>query len=673
MADVPQPDGPKPSRPRVLVVDDDRLIAKSCARILSEAGLECEAVDSGARAIERLEAGSYDLVLCDLVMPPPDGHAVIQRAKTAASQPAIIAVTGLNETDSQVQALKAGGWQILTKPPDPLELSRSVFWALHARAVSRRGTGSKDAEALYRIALATNSTSDLHGMLEHVLGVAVAALGADSASVMLASDAATSPRTLSVVASYGLSDLHEASTIQFGERVCGWVAANLRPLRLVGSLDRYPQFRGRRSNGDIAESLIAPIAFRGEALGTISVSRKSEGSFEPDALGFLVSASEIVAAAVHRRRVERLQEHQDRLALLGQLAASVFHELNNPITIVSVTLGEVQEMLKAPDVPPGLKAAMEPLMADALEGTKRMAALTASLRSTSRKAGNATQLVDLNTVLRRAEVVVHPQFKHRAELVVEQGSLPTVSVDPGRMLQVLINLLMNALQAVGKNGRVVLRSRTEGGFAVVDVEDNGPGVPREIAAKIFEPFFTTKPEGEGTGIGLSISRQIVAEHGGELTFTTERGQGTCFHVRLPSAGTEETKEKAKATVLVVDDEPALARAVATLLHQDFEVVMASSAADALKVAEGRRLDLILTDFAMPQQDGLSLVAALRDRGQSAPAALITAFPEDAGVEEALRRGVITRVIAKPWDALTLRAAARELAGMASGPGGEKDD
>lgn len=220
-------------------------------------------------------------------------------------------------------------------------------------------------------------------------------------------------------------------------------------------------------------------------------------------------------------------------------------------------------------------------------------------------------------------------------------------------------MLVNAAQAVQKDGHVVLRSRAEGDWAVVEVEDNGPGIPPEVAAQLFEPFFTTKPEGEGTGLGLSISRQIAIEHGGELTFTSEIGKGTCFRLRLPAREKGEVLTK-RPRVLVVDDEPALLRAMARVLKKDFEVLSASTAAEALRLASGKKLDLILTDYSMPLQDGMSLIRALRAQGHDAPAALVTAAIENAAITQSVKERMVSLVVRKPWNPSALVSEALRL-------------
>ena len=237
-----------------------------------------------------------------------------------------------------------------------------------------------------------------------------------------------------------------------------------------------------------------------------------------------------MAGSVQRNRLDTAREHRDRLAMLGQLAAGVAHELSNPLAYVSANLGYLAEKLGGG--PPSGDELRE-LLEETRDGVRRMIGLVQDLRSAGRRPRGDGGLVDLDALARRAAVLVGAQFKHRVEFRLEPGAPPPVAAEGERLLQILLNLLINAGQAMDRRGTAVVRTRAEGPWSLLEVEDDGPGVPEALAERIFEPFFTTKPDGEGTGLGLAISLQIARSYGGELAVSRAPGGGARFTLRLP--------------------------------------------------------------------------------------------------------------------------------------------
>ena len=650
------PTGAIMRRPRVLVVDDDRFFLRQIEDLLEQEGFDTVVESSGLASIARIDSRSFDLVICDVLLDDVGSLAVVDRARRAKSKPAVLLVTSLSDDAEAVRELRSGGAQVLFKPLDPSELGHTIALLMHERHLRMQGLPASDLAVLYRVAAAVNSGTLTAPLFDRILNIALEALGGNAGSIMLASSGPTLPRTLTIASSYGLPFDSGRPSLEFGQGVAGWVAAHARPLRLVGRLDNYPQFRDLRSNPRCAESLVAPLVFRREVLGTISVNSSVEGRFGSEKLALLVNIAEVLAAALQRSRMERTREHQDRLAVLGQLSASIAHELNNPLAALLANASIIDTLLDQPDSPEA-RNDLKAMMRDVQEAAQRMRSLVGSLKGTARRPTDTLQEIDLDVLLCRAEVLVHPQFKHRVRLAVECGSPPRVKADSGRITQILINLLVNASQAVGKDGFVTIRSRGEGRWAHVEVQDNGPGIPDEVAAHLFEPFFTTKPEGEGTGLGLSISRQIAREYGGDLTFTSTVGEGTCFQLRLPIASEGEVT---LPTLLLVDDEPALLNAAERVLRRDFTVLKASSPEDAVAKVTAVNVDLIVTDYSMPNQNGVSLVQQLRQTGVVAPAVLLTAVSAADDMDAAVASGLVLKVIPKPWNPATLGAELRQL-------------
>jgi CheY-like chemotaxis protein/anti-sigma regulatory factor (Ser/Thr protein kinase) len=209
------------------------------------------------------------------------------------------------------------------------------------------------------------------------------------------------------------------------------------------------------------------------------------------------------------------------------------------------------------------------------------------------------------------------------ELQLEfEADLPELDLDPQRLTQVLLNLINNSAQAIagtGRPGTIVLRTRKWAGGVAIDVRDDGPGMPPQVAGQAFEPFFTTKPEGQGTGLGLPIAQGIVREHGGQISLATTRGAGATFTVELPSASSPRRSDPAivpaapqrALKVLVVDDEPHILHYLrATLESWGHEVVTAGDGAVALETARQKAWDVIVTDLRMPRVSGRDFYEAL---------------------------------------------------------------
>lgn len=225
----------------------------------------------------------------------------------------------------------------------------------------------------------------------------------------------------------------------------------------------------------------------------------------------------------------------EKLAALGQLAAGVMHEINNPLA----TIAACAESITMQADTPGAEPPKELLRIIDLE-VQRCKKIVNGLLDFSRPKSGEREVFDLNTVVQQGLFLLqhHPRFK-RVKVVteLEANGVLLVDGDPDQLVQVLIALAMNALDASPDQGRVVIRTRRDAtgprGCAQLEVEDEGPGIPRTLQAKVFEPFFTTKPPGQGTGLGLAICYGIVADLGGTLELVSSEGQGANFRVSLP--------------------------------------------------------------------------------------------------------------------------------------------
>ena len=320
----------------------------------------------------------------------------------------------------------------------------------------------------------------------------------------------------------------------------------------------------------------------------------------------------------------------ERMASIGTLAAGVAHEINNPLTHLSLGLEHCARELRALAAERGdtRAAAIVESIDAAREGVGRVSAIVKSLKAMSRKDDDARVALDVRTVLETAIEVVRHQILHRARLVKAFGPVPPVRASAARLLQVFVNLLANAAQAipVGRaedNEVTVVTELAATGHVVVEVRDTGSGIPPELVSRVFDPFFTTKDIGEGTGLGLAICHGIVTSLGGVITVENRDAGGTVLRVALPQASgsvelPQPTAQRPRSVpaaergrLLIVDDDLTVGRACRLSLEVKFDVTLVTSVREALdELHAGVEFDAILCDLMMPVRTGMDLYAEL---------------------------------------------------------------
>jgi signal transduction histidine kinase len=395
----------------------------------------------------------------------------------------------------------------------------------------------------------------------------------------------------------------------------------------------------------------------------------------------------LLVASEHRDLQARLAM-TDRLTSLGTLAAGVAHEINNPLAYILLNLeylgDELPKMFvnRTDELPRELLLSLD----HARSGAERIRDIVRSLKTFSRPENDTRESLDVVRVLDATLAMINNELRHRARLLKDYARVPDVLANEARLGQVLLNLLLNAVQALPEDRastneiRVIVRA-TGADRIVIEVHDNGVGIPAQVRGRIFEPFFTTKPVGIGTGLGLAICHGIVTSLGGTLTFESEVGKGTVFRVELPTAhrsiapppfprtngsqfpGPPPPADVPRVRTLIVDDEPIVCFSLERLLSKDAEVVAVTSAQNALSCIEaGDRFDIILCDLMLPDMDAQSLHEKLTliDPTQADRMVFVT-----GGVFTARARDFLASVpnprLGKPFDIDTLLALVRERA------------
>ncbi len=388
-------------------------------------------------------------------------------------------------------------------------------------------------------------------------------------------------------------------------------------------------------------------------------------------LGKLTGAVVIARDVSDKKATEMHLMVADRMASVGTLAAGVAHEINNPLASVianlEMAIQDVMTLAKGTELPPDLSDELQ----DARIAADRVREIVRDLKIFSRAEEERQGPVDVEDVLESTLRMAWNELRHRARLVRNYAKIPPVEANESRLGQVFLNLVVNAIHAIPMgnydgNQITVSTSVNSEGNVVVGIADTGSGIADDVRPRLFTPFFTTKPVGVGTGLGLAISHRIVSQLGGELTFESEVGKGTEFKVALPvarAAAPARVSKRAPAepslrrgTVLVIDDEEALALAIKRFLSSEHDVTAVHSAAAAISLfTSGARYDVILCDLMMPQTTGMELydlVAAI-DLDQAKNMVFITGGAFTASARDFLATST-NRRLEKPFDLKELK-------------------
>lgn len=397
----------------------------------------------------------------------------------------------------------------------------------------------------------------------------------------------------------------------------------------------------------------------------------------------LASGRGLRVEAVMRDVTERKKLHEqtrdvyqqllqaEKLASLGQTMSGVAHELNNPLA----TILACAERLAARELDERTRRDLDAIH----NAADRAARIVRNLQTFARKRHTTRTTVDLNQVVKET-IALRAHEQRAANVRIIDGlaaGLPPVFVDPHQIQQILLNLIINAEQAMlAAHGRGTLVLRTwqdpERDAVMLEVSDDGPGVPEDIQARVFDPFFTTKSVGKGTGLGLTVAYAIAQEHGGRLSLKSDGQRGAAFLLELPIGGASVRAPEvvpmqsspavpSGARALVVEDERALGEAVAaTLIDEGFRVDRAENGEEALARVRDRHYDVIICDLKMPKVDGMAFYSEVSKSMPNVAKRLVFVTGDVAGSDaERFLEDSGCRWIAKPFRLRDLVRVARE--------------
>ncbi|MBI3890620.1 MAG: response regulator [Candidatus Wallbacteria bacterium] len=398
--------------------------------------------------------------------------------------------------------------------------------------------------------------------------------------------------------------------------------------------------------GKPGHALAICLISEGRLVGLLIACRPAEEpSYNQDDLSQALVIGSAAAIAIDNLRLYReVRESYDRLvhtqkqllqveklSSLGQLSAGIAHEINNPLFVI---MGNLELAIER------VEGRLKEYLKKALTNADRIKKIVFDLREFYAPSRNLFVELDINRIIENAVPIVSLQSQAgKVGFDLKLGeALPSIRGDDNQLLQVMTNLLLNAVQAMPEGGQVSVDSHYESGMVVISVSDTGVGIPPEHLSRVFDPFFTTKRDWTGTGLGLSVTHTIVENHHGHIEVQSIVGAGTTFRVRLPAVPTASASvteegpttrtapiiENKALRVLVVDDDEHIREYIQTVLSDSgVGSDAAASASEAMKMAGGKPYDLIFLDNKMPGKSGLECVGDLRVQNPSSKVVLLT--------------------------------------------------
>ena len=451
---------------------------------------------------------------------------------------------------------------------------------------------------------------------------------------------------------------------------------NVRPFdrdRFVDPQARVALVERLASDGSVNDYLLRLRRADGNAVWVELTARADAGSDGCRIEALVRDVSERKKLDDETRDIYHQLLQAEKMAALGQTVSGVAHELNNPLATI---LSWAERLSQRTNLDDQVRRGLETILSE----SERAARIVRNLLTFARKRQTTRAMVDINNVVR--ETLALRAYEQRVTNITVfdalAAGLPQVFADGHQVQQVLLNLMINAEQAmIAAHGRGTLVVRTwhdaDQESVILEINDDGPGIADELQPKIFDPFFTTKEVGKGTGLGLTVAYAIVQEHGGRIRLESRPNAGASFYVELPINGGKLTASAASrrrldapenivgASILVVEDETQLASAVVDALHDAGYVVQhAADGEEALAKVKTDAFDLVICDLKMPRMDGMSFYRLLSAAAPGLAKHVIFVTGDVAGTDaEAFLQESGCRWLAKPFRLGDLLRAVRD--------------
>ncbi|HEX6287570.1 MAG TPA: response regulator [Herpetosiphonaceae bacterium] len=417
--------------------------------------------------------------------------------------------------------------------------------------------------------------------------------------------------------------------------------------------------------------LLVPLVTPDDMVGCLVLLSASHFAWaDPDIRLLETFAAQAALAIYQARLIAHLKSSQgrvvqsERLAAIGTLSAGVAHEFNNLLAGIS----GIAQLALITNTPEEQRSALDTVAQAAQQGSS----ITRGLLTFARRLEPKRELADINSAIEPVMLMLQAEFRRaNIEVVRNLAPVPLLHCDVGMLSQVMLNLMTNAIDAMYPDGgTLTIDLYEQDGYAVLSVSDTGSGVPAHIRDKIFEPFVSTKTGHNGklhggTGLGLAISYGVITEHGGSITLNDRESGGTIMTIRLPidpgrtTPSPAEEPDQTPLHMIVVDDEPLIAKALHGMLTQEGHIAhWFTEPRKALEALKREPVDLIFADLTMPEMDGLTLLSQVRQRMPWVKPVVITGHIDPRQLEKVREAGV-TAIVEKPFSLDDIRAVVKE--------------
>jgi PAS domain S-box-containing protein len=633
---------------RVLVLEDNLLDAELAILTLDQAGYACkwDCVDTREAFLRCLAQQAYDLVISDYNLPTFDGLSAVQLLRQRDPDLPFILVSGTLGEETAIESLKAGATDYVIKS-HLARLSPVVARALRERDEQRQ---RREAEARYRDLFENANdmiyTRDLHGYFTSMNGMGERLTGYSRQELLSMSlEQLLSPECLS--------------------RRAEWVVKRQDELVLSAAEElEFIRKDGARVFVEVGSRLIYE---NGRPTGVQGIAR---------------DVSERKRAEEERKHLEDQLLQAQKMESIGTLAGGIAHDFNNMLTAI---IGNIQLVLES--TPP--TSLDYPLLAEVEKAATRATALTRQLLTFSRRQPLERRTIDLNGTINELSQMLRRLIGENVDVTIRlDGELAPIFADPAQIQQVVMNLAVNARDAMPGGGSLQIVTRGvlldeqacrnypwahPGRYAQLVVGDTGAGMDAELQQRIFEPFFTTKERGKGTGLGLSVVYGIVKQHEGFVELESAPGRGTTFTIFLPAAAVAHgvvvpavspMVRGGSETILVAEDEESLRYLASTVLERlGYTVILAEDGLEAVNLfrANQSRIDLVMLDLVMPRYGGRDALEQMRAMRPDLRALFVTGYDDETARAPGVNAAVPgTTLLQKPYRVDMLGSRVREM-------------
>ncbi len=544
---------------KVLVIDNNRdAVQLMTESVLRPHGYSYMVVNNGEEGFQLALEKEPDLIITDLRTPRMSGLEMLEALQAEGRHIPVILMAFQGSEETAVQAFRLGAKDYIIKPFKVEEMLAAIDRALAEKRLAGDGMRDvsqqlkrrvKELNILYSVGKSVTSLLDLEKVLNRIVEAAVFVTGAEEGSLLLV-DKDTGELYLRAARNLG-EKFARGFRLKVEHSIAGQVVKTGKPI-LQSTRDEETL---KVKTDYLVKSLVnVPLKAKDEVIGVLTVNNKiSPRPFTDNDVHLLSALADYATIAIvnaqlyeetrrwseelERKVEERTRElraaqeqllQTEKLASIGQLAAGVAHEINNPVGVI---LGFSQGILKTLSADDPLKKPLTIIEKESLH-CKRIVQNLLDFAQRSRLTPHPT---NINEVIDTScELLEHQISLQNVELIKGYDSaLPSIMADPNQLQQVFINIMLNAYQAMPDGGTLHITTRTTGSELQVIFADTGTGIPPENIQHIFDPFFTTKEVGEGTGLGLSVSYGIIKAHGGDIEVESEVGKGTTFTIKLP--------------------------------------------------------------------------------------------------------------------------------------------